>query len=123
MKYNNLFELSSTFETASGGGTLSYPNLSLIEETGDISSQENMLITFIMSFSADPTVKISFQCENGMTWNDFINSEYNDGRFKYEENTNKVRFTGNYIPDAGIADIIKNDYIYVYSASDGGSND
>ena len=32
----NIFELSSTFEAASGGGTLDYPNMSLVKETNQL---------------------------------------------------------------------------------------
>ena len=81
MVNTNIFELSSTFEAASWDGTLIYPNLSLIEETGEISNTKEYdpTITFtIYEFiSGTGYVDNVYSAERDMTWEEWCSSDYN----------------------------------------------
>lgn len=81
MQNVNIFGLSSTFETAADGGTLDYPNLSYIEETGEISSIKEYIVPIIQFQFKCLSDTLDCTCKEGMTWREYINSEYNTHGF------------------------------------------
>lgn len=112
MKYTNTFNENSKFETSVEGGTLNYPNVSYIEETGGMSSLLEKPVELI-SFKVALNDLFSFQCEKDMTWNDFINSKYNAGNFAYDENQKQITCNNVMLINAKLTDTIQDGYTYL----------
>ena len=89
----------------------------------DFSDDEGSnLITFTVN-------GISYQAEEGMTWGDFINSEYNDGNFT--SSNNRVKYNGYDIYEPSVTQkytlivgtIPENQSYIIYSGGGGGGAD
>ena len=71
---------------------------------------QNNIITFYIYI---PGVSYkTFNCESGMTWNDFVNSDYNNGDFVLHISGDKIFWGGNAITNQVPNDIIVKDSYY-----------
>ena len=89
MKYLKKFQTNADYQTFKDGGDWITPNVSLIE--GKVSSINNnhimfneveLISTFTISVdSASSDIEGPYNFKEGMTWGEFLNSKYNNGRF------------------------------------------
>ena len=89
MKYLKKFSTESDYQTFKGGSDWTTPNVSLIEEK--VSSNDNSYIMFneaesLSTFtvgvcSSSVVIEGPYEFKEGMTWDEFLNSEYNNGEF------------------------------------------
>ena len=89
MKYLKKFQTESDYQTFKSGGDWVTPNISVIEEK--ISGNDNNYVMFneakpISTFTVGVTssyidVEGPYEFVEGMTWDEFLNSEYNNGKF------------------------------------------
>lgn len=89
MKYLKKFQTNADYQTFKGGGDWVTPNVSVIEEK--ISSNDNNYIMFneaesISTFTVGVTssytdIEGPYEFRTGMTWDEFLNSKYNNGKF------------------------------------------
>jgi hypothetical protein len=92
-KYLKLFNKLSDYETFKGGVNWITPNVSLILENGKQMryskrvvqpSEPNIPPTNLITFTIDGVI---YQAEDGMTWGEWVDSEYNvDGYLVYNNN-------------------------------------
>jgi hypothetical protein len=85
MKYIKLFKNDAEYQAFKGGDYIT-PNLCLNSETWETKcepkEEEVNLITFTIDGSTVGSSAIEYQAEKGMTWGEWVNSEYNvNGRF------------------------------------------
>ena len=79
MKYIRRFENESDYQAFKGGGDWITPNVVYVNENSNLYLQpyeESGGGSNLITFTVDGT---EYQAEEGMTWGDFYNSDYNDG--------------------------------------------
>ena len=88
MKYLKKFQTNADYQTFKDGGDWITPNVSLIEEkvssinNNHIMFNEVEISTFTVSVnSASSVIEGPYNFKEGMTWNEFLNSKYNNGKF------------------------------------------
>lgn len=89
MKYLKKFQTNADYQTFKDGGDWITPNVSLIEEK--VSSINNnhimfneveLISTFTISVDyASSDIEGPYNFKEGMTWDEFLNSKYNNGKF------------------------------------------
>lgn len=67
----------------------------------------------IITFTIGST---QFNCEDGMTWNEFINSDFNNGDVAYDPDIMCVHYNFQEIKDVGLGDFILANHTYVPGA-------
>lgn len=78
MKYLKLFKTETDRDTFLGGGDLILPNVSVIEGKKDVVYKpKKKMITFTVG--NNDVGYSTYNAEEGMTFADFVNSQYNDG--------------------------------------------
>lgn len=81
------------------------------------------LISFSITLSGNST---TYQAEDGMTWTEWVASEYNTGFYMVDESLQRIIVGGgDYVRDAGNSAVAPSDLIvanYAYNVSSGGSN-
>lgn len=88
MKYIKLFDNETGYEEFVNSNNYVTPNICAVKDgSGGVMKD---LVFFnreeevnLITFSIDGT---PFQCEEGMTWQDWVNSDYNTGEYKIIEN-------------------------------------
>ena len=111
MKYLKLFNTETDYQSYKNGSGFITPNVSYINNA---SVYYNPRVIKLITFKiADRT----HQAEEGMTWNDWIDSKYNTNGFYYDR---AIRSPEGFIVVCDITDIIINNTHY--SVSGGGSN-
>ena len=88
MKYLKKFETNADYQSFKNGSDWTIPNVSLIEEK--FSDDNNNYIIFnnvkpstftVGVMSAYIDIEGPYEFKEGMTWNEFLNSNYNNGKF------------------------------------------
>ena len=76
MKYLKLFKTETDRDTFLGGGDLILPNVSVVEGKKNIIYKPLKIINFVINgYRTIPTT--AYQAEEGMTWEQWVNSSYN----------------------------------------------
>ena len=93
MKYLKYFEDASAYEAYKNGSDYVLPNVSFIEDVAVVMFNPNAKPTNLIEFTID---SVPYQAEEGMTWLDFVNSEYsNDDFYTDTDNGNNIlRYQG-----------------------------
>ena len=89
MKYLKKFQTNADYQTFKDGGDWITPNVSLIEEKVSSISNNHIMFnevelisTFTISVdSAYSDIEGPYEFKTGMTWDEFLNSKYNNGKF------------------------------------------
>ena len=76
MKYLKYFEEASAYEAYKNGSAYVLPYVSYIVDGAEVRFNPNAAPANLIEFIVDG---ISYQAEEGMTWQDFVDSNYNDG--------------------------------------------
>ena len=80
MKYLKLFKTESDRDAFLGGGGLILPNVSVVEGKKDVIYKPKKIINFIINgYRTIPTT--AYRAEEGMTWEQWVNSSYNTGNY------------------------------------------
>lgn len=83
MKYLKKFQTNTDYQTFKGGSDWLTPNVSAIEEDNGVFYNKETIIFYTVQTIYN--IKTNHQALPGMTWNDWINSEYynasSDGSF------------------------------------------
>lgn len=74
--YIKLFETMSEYEAFTNSEEFVKPNVSYVKNTNEVKFNPNAASANLIEFTVDG---ISYQAEEGMTWQDFVDSNYNDG--------------------------------------------
>jgi hypothetical protein len=78
MKYLKYFEEASAYEAYKNGSDFILPNVSYVADTKDVKFNPNAASANLIEFTVEGT---PYQAEEGMTWEEFVESSYNDGNF------------------------------------------
>lgn len=94
MKYLKYFEEASAYEAYKNGSDYVLPNVSFIEDVAVVMFNPNAKPTNLIEFTID---SVPYQAEEGMTWLDFVNSEYSNDDFYTDTNEGNfiVKYQGN----------------------------
>lgn len=94
MKYLKYFEDASAYEAYKNGSDYVLPNVSFIEDVAVAMFNPNAKPTNLIEFTID---SVPYQAEEGMTWLDFVNSEYSNDDFYTDTNEGNfiVKYQGN----------------------------
>jgi hypothetical protein len=83
MKYLKKFQTNTDYQTFKGGSDWLTPNVSAIEEDNGVFYNKETIIFYTVQTIYN--IKTTHQALPGMTWNDWVNSEYytasSDGYF------------------------------------------
>ena len=79
MKYVKKFSTNADYQAFTEGGGYVTPNVCYVEETNGIIVKPD--IAPLLTFTVDG---IEYQTEEGMTWKEWCNSEYNTAGFIYD---------------------------------------
>lgn len=81
MKYIKKFQTNADYQTFKNGSDYVTPNVSVIVEDDTIMFNPLASAVSLITFTVDA---ISYSAEEGMTWKEWCNSEYNTGGFIYD---------------------------------------
>jgi hypothetical protein len=78
MKHLKLFNDTASYEAYKNSEDYVLPNVSYVEETKGVSYEPYVAPVILIEFTVEGT---PYQAEEGMTWEEFVESSYNDGNF------------------------------------------
>lgn len=93
MKYIRLFNTTAERDSYLNGGGVYFPTVSAIRGMKDVFFKRRAISLITFTLTTEGGVELDFgpftyQAEEGMTWEEFINSEYNtDGKIYMREDT------------------------------------
>lgn len=116
MKYLKRFKQTSEYEAFKAGDEYVLPNVSFVVENAVVAFNPHTASANLIEFTIDG---ISYQAEEDMTWQEFAESSYNDGRISIS--SNYVNHDGMPLTNtsSGMSapwDVIVSGYNYEYAA-------
>lgn len=111
MKYLKYFTNESDYQTFKDSEEYITPNVSYVEEINGVKFNPNVTSVSLIEFTVEGT---PYQAEEGMTWQEFVDSNYNDGHVTI--NKSYVKYDGATIDNGGsfalASDVIVNGGTY-----------
>jgi hypothetical protein len=81
MKYINKFSTNADYQAFTEGGGYVTPNICYVTELKGLKFKPKEKYVPILRFTVNG---VEYQAQEGMTWKEFINSEYNTGQFRIQ---------------------------------------
>lgn len=99
MKYLKLFETEAEYTQFKDSEQFITPNVSYIENSDVVMYNPYVAPVSLIEFTINGA---SYQAEEGMTWQEFVESSYNDGNVIYDAQYHSISYSGNPIFNNGI---------------------